>query len=497
MIDKATIFEIHRLENLGWSQRAIARQLQIDRLTVKKYLQDPHRKYKNRTAKASMLTPYLDQIEHWLDQEPGVKATVVLQRLQQRGFSGKISIVRQLLYKLRGSRIKRTAYMRFESEPGEQMQIDWGHFGSIAYGNTMRKLYALAVLEAHSRMLYVEFTHSQKQACLHQCLLNAFLYFGGTPEKIVVDNMLTAVTERQGAIVRFNDAFLDFLRVFKITPIACNPGAPYEKGKVEAAIKYIRQNFWPLRSFADLSDVQYQVRQWLDAVANVRIHHSTGQRPCERFEPVALNRLPELLPDCRQTLHLKVHKDFAVRFDGNSYTSAPWTVGKTLTLKADTHIVTLYYQTKQIAVHQRCYQRHCRIEHDAHRRQVKQLKQRWWYDQNIAAFASLGEDARVYLQDMINAKVPIKKNILHILALKNQYGPQAVITAIQKALAFNAYGSDYIKNILYQQMTPNKRHEPVKLEKADLNRIVLTQPCLADYDAYVLKERKDDDGTHR
>lgn len=493
MIDKSTLLEIIRLTILGWSDRKIARHLRIDRTTVKKYRQNPDRRFKKPPPRSSKLDPYLDLIDQWLDQDPEVKATVVLQRLNQKGFTGQITIVRDLLRKLRGPQKKRQAYIRFESDPGQQMQIDWGHFGALCYGNTKRKLYALAVIEAHSRMLYVEFTHSQKQHSLHQCLLNAFLFFGGTAQQIVVDNMLTAVIERQGAIVRFNDAFLDFLRIFKITPIACNPGAPHEKGKVEAAIKYIRHNFWPLRSFNDLSDVQRQIRQWLDTVANVRVHHGTGQRPLDRFEPAKLNRLPDHMPDCRDVCHLKVHKDFAVRFDGNTYTTPPWTIGKKLTVKADAHTVTVYHQTKKVAVHHRCWQRHCRIESDAHQQQVKKLKKRLWHDRQICVFASLGIEARTYLQGMLDASVPIKKNITKILALKNEYGSAAIIAAIQKALRFNAYGADYIENILYQEMTPQKRHLPVKLKKDDLNRIVLTEPCLADYDAHVLKRRKKDD----
>jgi hypothetical protein len=108
------------------------------------------------------------------------------------------------------------------------------------------------------------------------------------PKEIVVDNMLTAVTERQGTMVRFNDAFLDFLRVFNITPVACNPGAPHEKGKVEAAIKYIRRNFWPLRSFSDLSDVQRQAQAL--ARYGCQCAPSPEHRPAsdERFETVKL-----------------------------------------------------------------------------------------------------------------------------------------------------------------------------------------------------------------
>ncbi len=137
-------------------------------------------------------------------------------------------------------------FIRFESSPGEQFQTDWGHFGSLPYGNTKRKLYALAVTECHSRMLFVTFTHTQKQAVLHQALTDAFKFFGGTPQKIVVDNMLTAVYERVGRIISFNDAFLDFLRPFKTVPHACNVRSPWEKGKVENIISYIRKNFRPL-----------------------------------------------------------------------------------------------------------------------------------------------------------------------------------------------------------------------------------------------------------
>ena len=493
MIDKTTIFEITRLELLGWSDRKIASHLRLDRTTVKKYRENPDQQFKKPPPQCSKLDPYLHLIDQWLDQDPEVKATVVLQRLRNKGFTGQITIVRDLLRKVRGPQKQRQAYIRFESDPGQQMQIDWGHFGSLPYGHTNRKLYALAVLEAYSRTLYVEFTHSQKQQTLHQCLLNAFLFFGGTPQEIVVDNMLTAVIERQGSMVRFNDAFLDFLRIFNITPVACNPGAPHEKGKIEAAIKYIRRNFWPLRSFEDLNDIQDQAKQWLRTVANVRLHQTTGQQPDERFGDVKLNALPDLLPDCRELCLLKVHKDFAVRFDANTYTTPPWTIGKKLTVKADTATVTIYNGSKKVVAHQRCWQRHCRIENKAHKEQVQKMKKRLWQDRQIAAFASLGADARLYLQGLIEAKIPIKKNISKILDLKDEYGSAAIISAIQKTLTYNAYGADYIENILYQQMTPKKHHAPVKLKKDDLNRITLTEPSLEDYDAHVLKRRKKDD----
>jgi hypothetical protein len=342
-------------------------------------------------------------------------------------------------------------------------------------------------------MFYVEFTHSQRQESLHQCLLNAFIFFAGTPEEIVVDNMITAVIERQASLIRFNDAFLDFLRIFHITPIACNPGAPHEKGKVENVIKYLRQNFWPLRTFTDLCDVNQQVRKWLDTVANVRIHQTTGKRPVNRLADVRLRPLPELLPDCRETETLRVYNDFAVRFDGNVYTTPPWAIGKKIILKADQNTVSIFYRDKKIAVHDRCWQRKQRIETASHKEQVKKLKRKLWLDKDITAFSSLGQQACQYLQALAQARLPIKKNVEKLLSLKDEYGAVSIIYAIKKALIHNAIGADYIENILYQEMTPKRQHPPVRLKKETLNHIRLSEPSLAEYDTHVLKGRKNDD----
>jgi len=490
MIDRQTVFEIHRLHHLGWPERKIARSLRLSRPTVKKYIANPNPVRRTKIIKSSKLDPYQDRIKAFLEQDPDVKAPVVLQRISEDGFDGKITIVRDYLRKLRGHKTLRTPFIRFESPPGKQLQIDWGHFGSLRYNDTVRKLYAMAAVECYSRMAYVEFTHSQNQYALHQALLNAFTYLGGTPKEIVVDNMITAVIERQGSLIRFNDAFLDFLRPFNITPVACNVGAPHEKGKIENVIKYVRQNFWPLRTFTDLCDVNRQARKWLDTVANVRIHQGTGKRPLDRLADVRLRLLSDLLPDCRETVTLKVHKDFAVRFDGNAYTTPPWAIGKQATLKADQITVTIFYQQKKIAAHHRCWQRKQRIETPYHREQVKKLQRKLWLDKEITAFSSLGPEALEYLQAFVNAKLPIKKNVLKLLSIKDEYGAASVIYAIKKALVHNAIGADYIENILYQEMTPRKNHLPVRLKNKALNKIRLPEPSLVEYDAHVLKRRK-------
>jgi transposase len=489
MIDQRTIFEIHRLAHEGLSVRKIAKTLGLSRQTTSKYLDDPTPQRPLR-PRPSQLDLFKDEIARLLEIDPKVSAAVIRQRLTAQGFAGGISIVRDYVRGVRGATKQPQPVMRFESAPGEQCQIDWGHFGAMAYGDTQRKLYCLGVVECYSRMLYLEFTHSQRQETLHRCLLNAFRFFQGTPKEVVHDNMLTAVLERHGPLVRFNEQFLEFLRPFKITPIACNVAQPQEKGKVEkGAMHYIRHNFWPLRTFTNLQDLQAQANQWRDQVANVRVHTTTGQQPIDRFDPKAMRPLPELLPDCRDTALAKVHTDFSIHFDGNTYTVPPWLIGKAITVKADHHHLTCYFKDKAVATHPRCWQRKQRIELPQHREAARKHHHRHWYSQEVAAFIALGDVAKTYLERLATTNQPLQKSVNRLLALKDDYGAHALIDAMQRASVHQAFGAHYIENILYQEMTPQRQHPPVRLKQHHLNHIRLEEPSLAEYDAFVIKRK--------
>jgi len=489
MINRRTVLEILQLRDQGFSIRSIARQLQLNRETVAKYLAADRPVKARRTAKKSKLDPYREMIDGMVTTCCDVKAPVVLQRIKEKGFTGEITIVRDLLRQIRGQQSSRQPFIRFESEPGEQIQIDWGHFPSLSYDSSRRKLYALAVVEGYSRMLYIHFSHSQKQAALHQGLLEAFIYFNGIPREIVVDNMLTAVTERVGTVIRFNEAFLDFLSKFGIHPHACTIRAPHEKGKVENAIKYLRTNFWPLREFTTLEEVQHQVRHWLDNVANVRKHATTGERPIDRLQ--RWQPLAQHLPDCRETASLKVHKDFGVRFDANVYSVPPWAIGKQIALKADNRLVSIYLKEKLIACHSRCWGKQQRLELAGHREQVKKIRKRQLRDRQVVVFLSLGEVALQYLEHLTALRLPVKKNLAALLLLRDEFGDSSLVYGLEKSLEKNVIGADYVRNILYQEMTPISTHQPVHLKQEELNAIRLTTPALAEYDAIALKRRSD------
>ena len=487
MIDRRTIFEIHRLAHDGLSVRKIAATLGLSRPTVQKYLDDPTAQA-TKPTRASKLDPFKDDIARMLETDPKVSAAVIRQHLQERGFEGGATIVRDYLSHVRPSAQAKAAFIRFESDPGVQCQIDWGHFGSVPYGHTQRKLYCLAVIECHSRLLYLDFTHSQRQETLHRGLLGAFRFFQGTPKELVHDNMLTAVIEHQGPVVRFNDQFLEFLRPFHINPIACNVNQPQEKGKVEkGAIHYIRHNFWPLRSFTNLDDLQAQANHWRDQVANRRVHRTTGFRPIERFRPEAMRPLPEFLPDCRDTAVAKVHRDFAILFDGNAYSAPPWAIAKTLTVKADHRHVTLYFKDRAIATHTRCWGRNQRLELPRHRQAAQQHHPRHWLSPEVTAFIALGDVAKTYLEQLATTQQPLQKSVKKLLDLKDDYGAHALLEAMERASRHKAYGAHYIENILYQEMTPQRQHPPVRLKQDHLNQIRLDEPSLAEFDTFVIK----------
>ena len=200
--------------------------------------------------------------------------------------------------------------------------------------------------------------------------------------------------------------------------------------------------------------------------------------------------MPDLLPDCRDTAMVKVYSDFSIRFDANSYTVHPWAVGKQATVKADNNTLTVYIKNKRIATHNRSWERKKRIELPAHKEAAMKQQRRLWRSQDIAAFVSLGDTAKAYLEQLAATNQPVKKNIQKLLSLKDEYGTYALIEAIKKAALHNAYGADYIQNILYQEMTPQIRHPPVRLEREKLNNIRLEEPSMAEYDAYVIKRRK-------
>jgi transposase len=493
------INEIHRLAaGEHGSMRRIARHLHLTARTVKKYLQAPAA-LPARRQRARMLDLFKPLIAELLDQDPDAPGTVILQRLQAAGYSGHYTILREYLHHRRASRTPPRAFVRMEPAPGDRFEIDWGHFGSLDYQGDKRKLYAFCLVECHSRMLYVEFTHSQAFETFMRCHQHAFQAMGGVARECWYDNLLTAVAEHDGRLIRFHPRFLVFARDYGFYPRACNRAAGWEKGKVErGGVRYLRQNFWPLRHFTDLPDVNRQVRGWLNEIANSRLHRETRQRPCDRFRPDCLRSRPALAPDYRDTVEVFIHKDLRWHFDAHHYCAPARWVGQRLIAKADSSSVTLYDpQGGEIVRYSRCWRRgqtfgaeHFEKELLAQRpaAHCSQAQQR--LIRLLHGLCPL-ESVEAYLRGLADSNRSLARQLDELLDLFRAYRPEQVADALQKALAARAFGAEYVAHLLRQMQSPREPQPPLRLRDPELNHLTTDPLSLLDYDAFILNARKE------
>lgn len=494
MLNDEQIAAIHRLHFVEhWTQRKIARHLHLGRRTVARYLANPAPGTVQR-SRSSKLDPFKPLIQEWLQRDPAATSVVIQQRLHQQGFQCGYTIVRDYVHAIRQETRKRRAYVRMEPAAGERFEIDWGHFGSLLYDGTSRKLYAFCLVECHSRKLYVEFTHSQTFETLVRCHIHAFQAMGGVARELWFDNLATVVAEHDNPLVRFQPRFLAFAREYNFVPRACHVAAAWEKGKIERSIGYIRQNFWPLRTFAGLADVNAQTHQWLRDVANRRRHRETGQIPEERFQRDSLRSLPAIVPDYRDSADALVHKDLRLQFDGNRYCVPPRFVGHRLTVKADSSAITIYHQHQEIVRYPRCWQRGQTF--GAERFQKELFAEMAAADRAAAQhrlIALLGPESERYLRRLADTDRSLARQVRELLSLVREYGPEATAAALGKAHAAGAFGADYIANILHQQQSRRDVQPPLRLKDPALNELATDPLSLATYDAFILRARKDPD----
>jgi transposase len=503
MLSTDQINDLHRLYwSERWPIRKIERHLRMSWRTIRKYLNAPAQAPAPR-QRESKLDPFKTTIAEWLEKDPTVTAAVIEQRLRPLGYRGGHSILRGHIHAVRPLLKPGRAFLRMEPPPGERFEVDWGHFGALSYSGDTRKLYAFALVEAHSRMLYVEFTHSQSFETFIRCHIHAFTALGGVAREIAYDNLATAVAEHDGRLVRFLPRFLGFAREYGFFPHACNPASGWEKGKIERAIGYVRQNFWPLREFTDLHDVNRQVRQWLAEVANQRVHRETRERPLDRFKPETLKPLPIIPYDYRDSTEALVHKDLRLAFDGNRYCVPHRYVGRRLTVKADSTSVTIYDRVEEVVSYARCWRRgqvfgaerfEKLLAEDRPAARRSQAQQRL-----LDSLDGLCSQAMVeaYLRDMADTDRSLARQIAELLELIRQYGPEDVAAAIEKAAQARAFGSDYVANILRQQHAPRRPQPPLRLRDPRLNELATDAVSLLEYDAFILECGKECDDSPR
>jgi len=297
--------EIKVLARRGTAVREIARQTGLSRNTVRRYLREELAgRYKQREPRPTKLDPFKDYLlervaaarPHW------IPATVLLRELQEAGYEGGISQLKAFLAPHK--RPEAEPVVRFETPPGKQMQAD---FTVIRRGRA--PLLALVATLGYSRASFVRFTAGEDATTLCECLQEAFIYFGGTPEQVLFDNAKSVIVERDTygeGQHRWNTQLLALAETYGFTPKVCKPYRAKTKGKVERFNRYLKESFVvPLAATLkqsglklDVDAANARIGQWLVEVANVRVHATTRERPAARLavEQAALLPLPRLTP---------------------------------------------------------------------------------------------------------------------------------------------------------------------------------------------------------
>jgi len=211
----------------------IARELHLHARTVGRWLAADKFRQRQTPPRLSKLDPYKGQVVRWLQTHPYTAAQILL-RLREAGYGGGATIVKEYVRQIRPPRTP--AFLTLSFAPGECAQVDWGQFGSINVGNTRRRLSFFVMVLCYSRMLYVEFTLSEGMEQFLTCHRHALEFFGGTPAKVMIDNLKAGVLAHlPGTPPRFNPRYLDFAAHYGFTPVACAVRRPNQKGRVKTA----------------------------------------------------------------------------------------------------------------------------------------------------------------------------------------------------------------------------------------------------------------------
>jgi len=452
MIDYETyckIVQLHQQHQLKPTQ--IARMLSLDMRTVLHWLEEGTYRPRRTPPRPSKLDPYKPQILRWLEgyQYTGVQ---ILRRLREDGYEGGKSILNEYIAKIRPRKLN--AYLTLAFAPGECAQVDWGQYGSVPVGSTQRRLSFFVMVLCYSRMMYVEFTVSQSMEHFLACHQNAFNFFGAVPEKIMVDNLKSAVIRRLiGQAPVFNPRYVDLANHFGFKIKACGVGKGNEKGRVENGVGYIKKSFLGGLDIPDFSAVNPAARHWLDTVANVRVHGATHKQPLELFkvEKPAMRPLPEMPYDVAVTRPGRATNRFRVVLDTNRYSVPAEYAGQRLTVKAYPERICIYHNATLIARHPRSYDRYQDFENPDHPKALLAQRHAAREQRLLMRFLKLSPKAEAYYQELQQRRMNTPHHIRQIVALSEIYDAEKIARAIEDTFTFQAFSCEYIANILEQR----------------------------------------------
>jgi transposase len=470
------------LDNLEMHISHTARQLGLHRDTVSIWKDRRNYIARKPVKRASKLDPFKPNITALLGQCPDYSGAQILGFLRRDGYGGGKSVLNGYLRGIRPP--ARRAFLTLHFPAGEMAQVDWGHAGRVQIEGAWRNVSFFVMVLCHSRMMYVEFTLSMAQEAFLSCHRHAFEYFGGVPQKVMVDNCKTAVLEHRGKDVKLNPHFVDFAQYYDFEIRACNVRQPQEKGRVENGVGYVKKNFLNGRSLEPFAALNPDVLDWLKNIANARTHGTTGKVPGQEFESEKeLLKSPPLLPYNCQVAHPDtVNRLFRIKHDTNTYSVPHQYVGDQVTVRVGVEKIFVYKDQILLAQHRRSYGKRGDFELMDHPKALLQQRRSAEKGRLLRQFLQLGTEAETLYHELEKRKLDPLSHIRRILALHEQYGPDRLRQAIADALEFQAYGSEYIRSILEMRARPLPTPGPLHIShKTDLLDLQIDDPDLNIY----------------
>ncbi len=457
-----------------WKVGTIASELKLHPDTVKRAIEAE--RFKSRPSISLPTDPFLDFIEQTLRQHPHLRATRLLEMLRDRGFQGNIHQLRRVVRRLRP--LSTEAFLRLSALPGEQAQVDWASFGTVTVGRATRRLSCFLLTLSYSRAFYLEFFFDQQMENFLLGHVKAFADLGGVPRNILYDNLKSAVLERHGDAVRFHPRLLELCGHYHFAPRPCNVRRGNEKGRVERAIRYVREAFFAARPFSTIEHLNRQALEWRDRVTLDRRFPDNDSRTVgQAYEQERPCLIPLPSHAFETDLHTPIRsgKTIYVRFDLNHYSIPHSMAGRPLTLLASPSMVRLLDGQTEIARHRRSYDRGQRIEDPAHIAALLEVKRKALGATAVSRLSHAIPNIEPFLEAAFGRGESVARQTTALLTLLDDYGAQALTAAIAEALQQQTPRAASVAFILNRRRKATR--SPLPPRTVDLSR----HPHLRDF----------------
>ena len=435
--------------------------------------------------RALHLDPYREFIAAQLKDYPRLRATRLFDMIQARGYRGSVRTLRRWIAGVRPAPAGEV-FLRLEPLPGEQAQVDWAHVGTISVPGGERSLWVFLMVLAYSRALWAELVFELTADSLCRSLVRGTTWFGGSARQWLFDNPKSVVLERHGDAARFHPDLLEVAGHYHVQPRLCAVGKGNQKGRVERAVRYLRERFFAGRRITDLATGNRDLARFLEAIALPRplpVFRDRSVADVLAEERPQLLPLPATAPTTDRVLSVAADKTASVRFDTNLYSVPPESASKTLTLVVSDTGVRILDGTLEVACHHRGWGRRQLIERPEHRTEILRLKR--------AAHELKGRDRLRALIPGIDTLygrwIEAGRSLRHATAFANRlldlYGEAIFIHAVTEILARGLHDPGALAQLCEQQRRARSRPVPVEIALPShvLDRDVIPHN-LEDYD---------------